>query len=247
MRCSTSGAKPCCRGRRDGERFGLAWLDLAAGASPCSKRTAMEHSPPSSSVSSPPSCCFRKRSRRRRHRAAPPSRPTWYFELSSASRLLTDQLGTLDLKGFGGDELPLAISAAGACFSTCATRRRPQSLTSARSPRRAHRRADHRRDHAPQSRARWQHLRQRCNATLFAVIDHLRHLDGLAPPASLAQSPAHRSALLNRATTRRCAHRRRPLRRIARALRRHRRHRAHSCARRAAFGAPARPDACANR
>ncbi len=42
------------------------------------------------------------------------TRPPWYFELSSASRLLTDQLGTLDLKGFGADELPLAISAAGA-------------------------------------------------------------------------------------------------------------------------------------
>jgi DNA mismatch repair protein MutS len=42
------------------------------------------------------------------------TRPPWYFELSSASRLLTDQLGTLDLRGFGADELPLAISAAGA-------------------------------------------------------------------------------------------------------------------------------------
>ncbi|HEY6451649.1 MAG TPA: DNA mismatch repair protein MutS, partial [Steroidobacteraceae bacterium] len=36
------------------------------------------------------------------------------FELASASRLLTDQLGTLDLKGFGVDELPLALRAAGA-------------------------------------------------------------------------------------------------------------------------------------
>src|SRR5215469_5323460 len=41
-------------------------------------------------------------------------RPPWHFELASASRLLTDQLGTLDLKGFGADELPLAIAAAGA-------------------------------------------------------------------------------------------------------------------------------------
>ena len=41
-------------------------------------------------------------------------RPPWHFELSSASRLLTDQLGTLDLRGFGADDLPLAISAAGA-------------------------------------------------------------------------------------------------------------------------------------
>jgi DNA mismatch repair protein MutS len=41
-------------------------------------------------------------------------RPPWHFEFSSASRLLTDQLGTLDLRGFGADDLPLAIAAAGA-------------------------------------------------------------------------------------------------------------------------------------
>src|SRR5256885_7477527 len=38
------------------------------------------------------------------------TRPPWHFELASASRLLTDQLGTLDLRGFGADELPLAIA-----------------------------------------------------------------------------------------------------------------------------------------
>jgi DNA mismatch repair protein MutS len=42
------------------------------------------------------------------------TRTPWQFDLASASRLLTDQLGTLDLKGFGVDELPLAIRAAGA-------------------------------------------------------------------------------------------------------------------------------------
>ncbi|HEX9473006.1 MAG TPA: DNA mismatch repair protein MutS, partial [Steroidobacteraceae bacterium] len=44
----------------------------------------------------------------RRERAA------WHFELATASRILTDQLGTLDLRGFGADEMPLAIGAAGA-------------------------------------------------------------------------------------------------------------------------------------
>jgi DNA mismatch repair protein MutS len=42
------------------------------------------------------------------------TRPPWHFELASASRLLTDQLGTLGLAGFGVDDLPLAIRAAGA-------------------------------------------------------------------------------------------------------------------------------------
>ena len=41
-------------------------------------------------------------------------RAPWHFDLASASRLLTDQLGTLDLRGFGADVLPLAIGAAGA-------------------------------------------------------------------------------------------------------------------------------------
>jgi DNA mismatch repair protein MutS len=42
------------------------------------------------------------------------TRPPWHFELASASRMLTDQLETLGLTGFGVDELPLAIRAAGA-------------------------------------------------------------------------------------------------------------------------------------
>ena len=42
------------------------------------------------------------------------SRPPWQFEHSSAARLLAEQLGTRDLKGFGAQELPLAVCAAGA-------------------------------------------------------------------------------------------------------------------------------------
>ncbi|HWW19555.1 MAG TPA: DNA mismatch repair protein MutS, partial [Steroidobacteraceae bacterium] len=42
------------------------------------------------------------------------TRPVWHFELASASRVLTDQMGTLGLTGFGVDELPFAIRAAGA-------------------------------------------------------------------------------------------------------------------------------------
>ena len=59
----------------------------------------------------------RRRRRRRASRAASTAlrtRPPWHFELASASRLLTEQLGTLDLRGFGAAELPLAIRAAGA-------------------------------------------------------------------------------------------------------------------------------------
>ena len=100
----------------DGEHFGLAWLDLAAG-----RFTVLEEhgrimlaaelerlKPAELLIPEGGSLEGLRRSMALR------TRPPWHFELASASRLLTDQLGTLDLKGFGVDELPLAISAAGA-------------------------------------------------------------------------------------------------------------------------------------
>ncbi len=100
---------------RDGERFGLAWLDLAAG-----RFTVLQSSgagaldaelerlkPAELLVAEDAPGNLRRDSALR-------TRPPWHFELASASRLLTDQLGTLDLKGFGADDLPLAIAAAGA-------------------------------------------------------------------------------------------------------------------------------------
>ena len=102
---------------RDGERFGLAWLDLAAGrftVLESQSRQALE----SELERLKPAELLVSESAREddlaRSGTTLRTRPPWYFELSSASRLLTDQLGTLDLKGFGADELPLAISAAGA-------------------------------------------------------------------------------------------------------------------------------------
>src|SRR5580693_3616187 len=101
---------------RDGERFGLAWLDLAAGRFTVSQSEGrlalaaeLERLKPAellvaeggAAALAAPGVMLR-------------ARPPWHFELASASRLLTDQLGTLDLKGFGADELPLAIRAAGA-------------------------------------------------------------------------------------------------------------------------------------
>ncbi len=100
---------------RDGEGFGLAWLDLAAG-----RFTVLQSSgagaldaelerlkPAELLVAEDAPGDLRRDSALR-------TRPPWHFELASASRLLTDQLGTLDLKGFGADDLPLAIAAAGA-------------------------------------------------------------------------------------------------------------------------------------
>src|SRR5579871_3662427 len=102
---------------RDGERFGLAWLDLAAGRftilesqSRAALAAELERLKPAELLVSESS----SDDELRRTGTAIRTRPPWYFELASASRLLTDQLGTLDLKGFGADDLPLAICAAGA-------------------------------------------------------------------------------------------------------------------------------------
>jgi DNA mismatch repair protein MutS len=102
---------------RDGDRFGLAWLDLAAG-----RFTILESQGRTALTAElerlkPAELLVSESSRDEdvvRTGTAVRTRPPWYFELASASRLLTDQLGTLDLKGFGADDLPLAISAAGA-------------------------------------------------------------------------------------------------------------------------------------
>jgi DNA mismatch repair protein MutS len=103
--------------RKDGVGFGLAWLDLAAG-----RFTVME-------VDGAPALEAELERLKPAELLVPEDhareiaevtsgeqrvRPPWHFELASASRLLTDQLGTLDLRGFGADDLPLAISAAGA-------------------------------------------------------------------------------------------------------------------------------------
>ena len=102
---------------RDGERFGLAWLDLAAGRFTVSQSEGNLTLAAELERLKPAELLVAEGSGNEslgRNGTAVKTRPPWYFELASASRLLTDQMGTLDLKGFGADELPLAICAAGA-------------------------------------------------------------------------------------------------------------------------------------
>ncbi len=111
---------------KDGERFGLAWLELASG-----RFTVLESTGPAALAAElqrlRPAELLMPEGQAPLPGSAEPqagastvmgaiarARPPWHFELASASRLLTDQLGTLDLRGFGADELPLAIAAAGA-------------------------------------------------------------------------------------------------------------------------------------
>ena len=102
---------------RDGDRFGLAWLDLAAGRFTVLQSEGrqalaaeLERLKPAELLVSESASVEELA----RNGTTVRTRPPWHFELASASRLLTDQLGTLDLKGFGADDLPLAICAAGA-------------------------------------------------------------------------------------------------------------------------------------
>jgi len=105
------------RAGKDGVSFGLAWLDLAAG-----RFTVLECDGDAALLAElerlKPAELLVPEDHARELGAlldgAARVRPPWHFELASASRLITDQLGTLDLRGFGADDLPLAIAAAGA-------------------------------------------------------------------------------------------------------------------------------------
>ncbi len=96
---------------------GIAWLDLAGGRfrlmeAPDAEAVLgeLERLQPAELIidedaASPPGIDERIRVTRR---------PPWHFELDSARRLLNKQFGTADLSGFGCDEFPRGLAAAGA-------------------------------------------------------------------------------------------------------------------------------------
>jgi DNA mismatch repair protein MutS len=105
------------RPAKTGSSYGLAWLDLAAGRftvleadGAAALEAELERLKPAELLVPEDQSREIAGITHGEQRVRPP----WHFEFSSASRLLTDQLGTLDLRGFGADDLPLAISAAGA-------------------------------------------------------------------------------------------------------------------------------------
>jgi DNA mismatch repair protein MutS len=101
-------------------RFGLAWLDLSAGRFSVMEldraddlEAEIERLRPAEMLSpdgsEPPGARIAERLWR--------ARPPWHFDLTSATRALSEQFGTRDLKGFGCEGKPLAIAAAGALLS----------------------------------------------------------------------------------------------------------------------------------
>ena len=87
------------------ERFGLAWLELASGrfTRAGSRRAPMRSRLSSSGLRPAELLLAEDQARTLRGRCREDcvirTRAPWHFELASASRLLTDQLGTLDLQG----------------------------------------------------------------------------------------------------------------------------------------------------
>jgi DNA mismatch repair protein MutS len=117
QRRETLLAAVAARPSKEGTAFGLAWLDLASGRftvlqaeGAAALEAELERLKPAEVLVPEDQAREIGVVTQGEQRVRPP----WHFELSSASRLLTDQLGTLDLRGFGADDLPLAISAAGA-------------------------------------------------------------------------------------------------------------------------------------
>ncbi len=95
--------------------MGLAWLDLASGRFRCvavadgqELSAELERLDPAELlVSEDQPDHAELRSRRGLQR-----RPPWHFDFDSGYRLLCEQMGTHDLKGFGCDDQPLLVSAA---------------------------------------------------------------------------------------------------------------------------------------
>ncbi len=103
---------------QDGERCGLAVLDLAGGRFSVQELSAGEALAGELERLRPAELLLAEDA------PMPPRlepgrgtgvtrRPPWHFELDSARRLLSRQFGTRDLGGFGVDGVPLAVAAAG--------------------------------------------------------------------------------------------------------------------------------------
>jgi DNA mismatch repair protein MutS len=102
---------------REGDNFGLAWLDLAAGRFTLLEASGaqtlageLERLRPAELLVSEDAA----RDALERPGTALRGRPPWHFEVETCTRALNEQLGTHDLQGFGLTGVSLAVCAAGA-------------------------------------------------------------------------------------------------------------------------------------
>jgi len=101
---------------QEGERFGLAWMEVSSGRFLTTELESeealageLERLQPAELVISDEASINLEGQRTGLQRL-----PPWHFEQESATRLLCSQFGTRDLRGFGCDSFPLAVTAAGA-------------------------------------------------------------------------------------------------------------------------------------
>ena len=99
-----------------GDRFGLAWLELASGRFHALEATGLEALAAELERLRPAELLVAEDApavARSGNAGAVRERPPWHFEAGSAERQLTEQFGTRDLAGFGLAHKPLAVGAAG--------------------------------------------------------------------------------------------------------------------------------------
>jgi DNA mismatch repair protein MutS len=104
---------------QDGERAGIAWLNLASGRMTLTDvalvdcAATLERIEPAELLLAEDAVTPAWRSR-----GAPVhALPAWHFDPGAAARALARQMGTVDLRGFGAASAPLATGAAGALLA----------------------------------------------------------------------------------------------------------------------------------
>jgi DNA mismatch repair protein MutS len=97
----------------DGERFGIAWLDLAAGRFSVLEGEGLE-SLAAELERLRPAEILLPEGQKIAASAHIVERAPWHFLVDTSRRALTAQFGTQDLAGFGCEDLTLAVGAAGA-------------------------------------------------------------------------------------------------------------------------------------
>ncbi len=101
----------------DGDRIGLAWLDLAGGRFRVTEFSGRDALAGELERLKPAEIIIDDENRENpgfRDGVRVSGRPPWHFDHDSATRLLCSQFQTQSLSGFGCDDVPLGVAAAGA-------------------------------------------------------------------------------------------------------------------------------------
>jgi DNA mismatch repair protein MutS len=99
------------------ERFGLAWMELSSGEFAVLETARAGELQSELARLRPAELLAPEGFNAVPWESPPQSRPPWQFEPGSARRLLTQQFGTRDLRGFGCEDLAAGIAAAGALLA----------------------------------------------------------------------------------------------------------------------------------